>query len=100
MSDSNRSNDPPQPQSTGRQVYNVITDTGTGVNVRWKDNVYQAIAIMVCLALGALIGFLVTADRGLGAVAGGFAGLLVGLFGSGIFLMVFRGIRHFLGKLD
>jgi hypothetical protein len=100
MSDSNQSNNPPQPPSTGRQVYNFVTDTATGVNVRRKDNLYQAIAIVVFLALGALTGFLVAPDRGLGAVTGGFVGLLVGLFGSGIFLMIFRAIRHLLGKHD
>jgi hypothetical protein len=33
-------------------------------------------------------------------VTGGFIGLLVGLFGSGIFIMVFRAIGHARGKHD
>ncbi len=85
---------------TGRQTYNVISDMGTGANVRLKDNVIQAIAIFVCLVLGAAIGALVASERVIGALAGGFAGLLAGLFGSGIFLMVFRAVQHFRGRHD
>jgi hypothetical protein len=100
MTDSNQSNNPPQ-GPIGDPVFNIVTDTVTGPNLRWKDNVYQAIVIVVCLILGALTGFLVIpGSRGLGAVTGGFAGLLVGLFGSGIFLMVFRGVKHLRGKHD
>jgi hypothetical protein len=39
------------PHVTGREAYNVISDTVTGVNVRVSDNVFQAIAIFICLAL-------------------------------------------------
>ncbi len=81
-----------------RKAYNVVSDTVVGANLRWKDNLYQAIFIFVSLLLGAVIGYGVMTDRGLGAVLGGFIGLLVGLFGSGIFLMVFRAIRHARGR--
>ena len=100
MSDSNRSDDPQQSQVTGRQIYNIVTDTAGGPSIRWKDNLYQAIAILICLTLGISIGLLVTSSRGVGAVTGGFIGLLVGLFGSGIFIMVFRAIGHARGKHD
>ena len=58
----------PQPQVSGRQVYNLVTDTTTGVNVRWKDNLFQAIAILICLVLGVGVGLLVTPNRGLAYV--------------------------------
>jgi len=90
---------PPPGRPTDRDVYNVVTDTVIGPNVRWKDNVYQAVAIVVCAVVGALVAWLIW--RGPGeACAGAFVGLLVGLFGSGIFLMVYRGVRHALGKHD
>jgi hypothetical protein len=85
---------------TGKQVYNVVSDTAVGVNVRWKDNLFQAAAIFVCLVLGAAIGWFTTRDGATGAVAGGFFGLLVGLFGSGIVLMIFRAVMHVRGKHD
>lgn len=92
--------DAADPSLTGRQVYNVVTDVGVGVNVRLKDNLFQALAIIVCIALGIGIGALVVTERLLGAVLGGIIGLLVGAFGSGIFLMIFRFIMHVRGKHD
>lgn len=93
-----------QPQSpagmSGKQSYNVVADTVGGVNVRWKDNLFQALAIFVCLILGAGIGALVVEERMMGVIAGGFIGLIVGLFGSGIFLMIFRALRHLKGRHD
>lgn len=86
---------------TVKQTYNVVSDTAVGVNVRWKDNLFQALAIIVCLLLGAGIGYLVNSrDWATGVVFGGFLGLLVGLFGSGLFLMIFRAVMHLRGKHD
>jgi hypothetical protein len=81
----------------GRDVYNIVSDIATGVNVRKKDNLYQLAAIGVGLLLGIAIGFFCTRDHATGAVLGGFIGLLAGLFGSGIFLMIYRFIRHIQG---
>ena len=81
----------------GRDIYNIISDVGIGVNVRRRDNLLQLAAIGISLVLGVIIGALVTYDRITGAVVGGFCGILVGLFGSGIFLMIYRFIRHLLG---
>jgi hypothetical protein len=89
-----------QEKLTEKQVYNVVSDTVTGANVRWKDNLFQAIAILVCLLLGAGIGASAISDRILGAVAGGFCGLLIGLFGSGLFLMIYRVVQHGRGNHD
>ena len=102
MSESNSSDNPSQNDITGRQIYNLTTDVATGANIRWKDNLYQAIFILICLGLGVLIGFLVTINnpRVPGGLIGGFVGVLVGLFGSGIFLMIFRAIKHIHGKHD
>ena len=85
---------------TGRGAYNVVTDTIGGPNIRLRDNLIQAIAIAVCLFLGAGIGALVVEERVPGALVGAFVGLLVGLFGSGLFLMVYRALMHARGKHD
>ena len=85
---------------TGHQTYNVISDTVTGANVRLKDNVIQAIAILVFILLGAGIGALVVEERVLGALVGAFAGLVVGFFASGIFLMIYRFVAHLRGRHD
>jgi hypothetical protein len=84
--------------SSERLAYNVVTDTVTGPNVRLKDNLIQGLVIFVCLALGILIGAVFYGGEG--ALIGGFAGLLIGLFGSGAFLMVYRAARHAKGKHD
>lgn len=93
-----RNRDDKKPMSA-RQTYNVVTDTIAGPNLRWKDNLYQGLAILICLVLGVLIGFLVT-FTGTGAVLGGFLGLLAGLFGSGLFIMIYRAVKHASGKHD
>jgi hypothetical protein len=85
---------------TGKEVYHVVSDTVAGPNVRLYDNLFQAAAILICLVLGTGIGYLVTSDGPTGAILGGIGGLLVGLFGSGIFLMIYRAIRHARGKHD
>lgn len=90
---------PPRPMSD-QQIYNVVSDTATGVNVRADDNLFQAAAIGIGLLLGAGIGYFCTRDGVTGAILGGFIGLLVGLFGSGIFLMIYRAIMHATGKHD
>jgi hypothetical protein len=97
---------PPLPPKviTDRQVYNLVSDVGTGVNIRRKDNLYQALAIFACAALGALIGCFIDLGGGapwwIGAMVGGFGGLVVGFFASGIFLMVYRAIKHIRGDHD
>ena len=85
---------------SGRQAYNVISDTVAGPNVRLRDNLFQAIAIFVCVVVGAGLGALFFKERIGGALGCGFAGLLVGLFGSGLFLMIYRFVRHAKGRHD
>ena|SRR5688500_5444687 len=108
MSDTSKNyfaDDAPPPQApappSGHETYNIVTDTATGVNIRLWDNLFQLAAIGICLILGIGIGYVVSSqDPILGAVVGGFVGLLAGLFGSGIFLMVYRAVRHVRGKHD
>jgi hypothetical protein len=95
-----RANEAPPETMTARQTYNVVSDTVTGVNVRLRDNLIQAGVIFGCLVLGAVVGALVVEERGPGAVAGGLIGLVVGLFGSGIGLMIYRAVMHARGRHD
>jgi len=85
---------------TDQETYNVVSDVGGGVNIRMKDNLFQALCIFVCIVLGIGVGYAVSARPIDGLMLGGVGGLFVGLFGSGIFLMLYRGIRHVKGKHD
>lgn len=93
---------PTPPRMTARETYNVVSDTVVGVNVRWRDNLIQALIILVFAAIGAGVGWRMAGDedvRGpiaLGAVGGLVAGTLV----SGVALMVFRFVRHVRGRHD
>jgi len=100
----------PDGLATARDAYNIVSDTVVGVNVRKSDNLFQLKAILVCLLVGVLVGAVAGAllsdpdDRLVGALAAGlglgFAGMVLGLFGSGIYLMVYRAVRHMKGKHD
>ena len=90
-----------------RASYNVVTDTLTGVNVRWSDNKFQAVFVFVSVILASLVGAILAALNAHwdlpwygGALIGSFAGLVIGIFASGIFLMVYRAARHISGKHD
>lgn len=91
---------PSHRQPNGRETYNAITDIVGGPNVRLKDNLFQGLAILVCLLLGAGIGACWTKSWPGSIIIGAFVGLLAGLFGSGIFLMIFRAVRHRQGRHD
>ncbi len=103
----NANQDQAQSVSSGQAAYNVVTDTVTGVNVRWSDNKFQAVFVFVSVALGSLTGAILAALNARwdlpwygGALIGSFAGLVIGIFASGIFLMVYRAARHIKGKHD
>lgn len=88
-------------------AYNVVTDTVTGVNVRWKDNRFQAIFVLTSMVLASFLGATLAAINSNwqlpwygGALIGSFAGLVIGIFGSGIYLMFYRAVRHLKGKHD
>ena len=59
-------------------------DAAIGINLRWRDNSFQAITILVCLVGGALVGAVteINTDWLTGAGAGGFLGFLFGLIVS------------------
>jgi hypothetical protein len=99
--------DRPTNPPTARQAYNIVTDTVAGPNIRLRDNLFQAAATVVGLVAGVPIGWLVARLNGWNendqigcSIVGGFLGLVVGLFGSGIFLMSYRAARHLRGKHD
>ena len=71
-----------------------------GPNVRWRDNLYQGAFIVSCVFIGAGVCAALMSDWRPGVLVGGFAGLVVGLFTSGIFLMIFRFVRHARGRHD
>ena len=88
----------PEARRSGRETYYMVADNLTGPNLRWRDNLYQALAIGVCILLGTGGGAFLSEDRMVGAILGGVVGAALGLFVSGIFLMVYRGVQHARGK--
>ena len=98
--------DPKGGPSSNLQAYNVVSDTVVGVNFRKSDNYFQAKVIGVCIPIGAIIGSIVSWSQSTsgeilgGALVGGIGGIIVGTFGSGIYLMVYRMINHLRGKHD
>lgn len=88
-------------------TYNVVTDMVGGLNLRRSDNAFQALFILVSIVLAALVGAILAffnPNWNLpwmgGAVFGAVAGLVFGTFASGIFLMIYRAMRHLKGKHD
>ena len=100
----------PNNSKTGREAYNIVSDTVVGMNVRKSDNLFQLKVILVCVLMGVPLGAIAGAllsdsnNRLVGALGGGlglgFAGVVLGLFGSGIYLMIYRAVRHLKGKHD
>lgn len=92
------------PDTSIRDTYNIVSDTVVGVNVRKSDNVFQAkfigITVLLLAAIGAASAAL-NADWNLpwwgGSLIGAFTGLIIGLFASGIFLMIYRAVKHVKG---
>ena len=58
-----------------------------------KDNVFQAVVVVVFALLGAISGY-VTEGTGMAALAGVTAGLICGVLLSGLVLMVLGFIRR------
>jgi hypothetical protein len=92
---------------SSRQAYNVVADTVAGLNIRKSDNLFQLKCIGICALLLSVVGAIVALripDAGFpwygGAIVGAVGGVVIGVFGSGIFLMIFRFVRHVSGKHD
>lgn len=83
---------------SGRDAYNVVTDTITGPNVRLRDNLIQLAAVVAGALLGAGIGALTMQDRLVGAMVGAVCGLIGGVLISGAALGIYRATRHIKGK--
>lgn len=103
--DSNPDNVSSGQASAGQAAYNIVSDTVIGLNIRKSDNRFQAIFILVTVLLLAAVGAvaaLLNAEWSLpwfgGALIGAFAGLIIGVLASGIFLMFYRAIRHLQGR--
>lgn len=106
--------DSPEPHSerpssdrSGKETYNLVTDTVIGPNLRWGDNLLQAAFIFVAVVITSIAGAVLAVFSPTwnlpwigGAIIGAFAGLVFGTFASGFFLMIYRGSRHLKGKHD
>lgn len=84
--------------SSGREAYNVVSDTIGGVNLRRRDNLFQAAFIGVCLLIAAPVGGLLWGVEG--ALAAAFGALVVGVIVSGAIIGVYRAVRHIGGRHD
>jgi hypothetical protein len=91
-----------RPKSDSLQEYHAFTDSVTGLSLRWKDYIFQAIVIAVCVGIGLLVGYLnrstkPNADNSMVLLGGTLVGLIVGVLISGGVLMVlgwFRTAKH------
>lgn len=76
---------------------NRVADTIAGPNLRIKDNVMQAICCVAGAVFGAIGGAVLSSvyefELTMGLVGGAIGGLVLGLFASGISLMVIGFIR-------
>lgn len=85
---------------TAQEQYNIVTDLGTGLNYRWRDNLFQALAIFAFILIGGLIGWWLGGWKLPGLLGGSLIGLIGGWLISGIVLMIYRAVRHAQGKHD
>lgn len=74
----------------------MVSDLVVGPNVRWRDNVFQAVFVFVSVLLAAGMGAVFWGVEG--AVFGGGAGLIGGLLLSGAALGVYRAYQHARGR--
>jgi hypothetical protein len=98
---------PEETPLSGKEAYNVVSDTVTGVNLRVGDNALQAALIALSVVLGGGIGAVLALLNPTwnlpwfgGGLFGGFGGLVLGTFASGTAIMIYRGMRHAQGKHD
>lgn len=101
----NNLNEQHNSELSSKETYNIVADTAVGVNVRWQDNLIQAITIFVFALIGGLIGFTAVTrvssmDRIGGVLVGIIIGLVAGLLFSGTGIMLYRLFRHISGKHD
>lgn len=98
---------PRSPKDQGKpSTSTLVTDVATGPNIRIKDNLFQGVFILVCVAIGAGLGASLVGDPistalpgggmhpMVGAILGGVVGLIAGTIVSGGILMVYRLFKH------
>ncbi len=104
MSQSRDDDEPPKKKKkkplSAKQTYNTVADTVTGANVRWKDNLFQAIGMVFFVLAGGVIGVLVTSEWIVGILLGVLAGLVLGFLVTGGILMIYRTVQHARGEHD
>ena len=88
--------DSPQGGVSAADSYHLVTDLVAGPNLRWRDNLFQAIFILVTVAILAGVGALLWGAPG--AIGGALAGLIGGVIISGAILGIFRAYRHMQGR--
>ena len=82
-----------QPRTTASGLgsdatYNLLADKIGGVpNFRKKDNLYQGIAVEICLMIGLAVGG-AAGGWPMGSLLGAAGGLIVGVITSGVVLLV------------
>ncbi|MFI4882781.1 MAG: hypothetical protein ACIAQU_09375, partial [Phycisphaerales bacterium JB064] len=81
-------------RSDTAEALTVIADVATGPNLRAKDNLYQAIFILVCLMIAVPTVWILSGHWIGGVLGGGLIGLVAGVLLSGGFLMVYRLFKH------
>ena len=86
----------PKERLSSKETYNVVSDTVVGLNIRKKDNLIQGIIILVAIIIGLVTGQM----YGGFLMLGGLGGLIIGFLGSGIFLMIYRAVKHASGDHD
>ena len=86
----------PEKGLSSKETHNVVSDTLVGVNVRKKDNIIQGLIILVTVIIGLVIGQM----YGGFLMLGGLGGLIIGFLVSGIFLMIYRAVKHASGDHD
>lgn len=81
------------PGSSVDSPYNLVADKIGGVpNIRKKDNLYQAVAIVVFVIIGLVVGWAI-GGWPQGALLGALGGLIAGTLISGAVLMVLGLLR-------
>ncbi len=83
---------------TDRETYNAVSDTVTGANFRWKDNLIQGAVVGGVSMVSAVVGFIVGGTPL--ALVCLLLGLVVSVIGTGVFLMIYRAIKHARGDHD
>jgi hypothetical protein len=84
--------DPPSASITGKDVYDTVTDTVTGIDLHASDNLVQLVCVIVGAGIGALSGGL--GWGGIGSMIGAVVGVVASLLLSGLAIGLYRLIKR------